>query len=211
MVTFVVSIPAAFVFYAPVLDKANYITGAGANAHSMVAMGALLEVILIIANVASAVVLFPVLKRQSEAGALGYVTARLVESTFIAIGIVSLLAIVTVREDGASGASAALGKSLVAIHDWTFLLGPGFIVGIGNGLLLGYLMYRSGLVPRRMAMLGSHRRSVDHRFGDPRALQRDRRRLARSGHRDHPGVHLGVVARHLPHRQGIPAVSHPLA
>jgi hypothetical protein len=100
------------------------------------------------------VVLFPILKRQNEAGALGYVTARIVESTFIAIGIVSLLAILTVRKDGVPGANAALGKSLLAIHDWTFLLGPGFIVGVGNGLLLGYLMYRSGLVPRGMAMLG---------------------------------------------------------
>ena len=47
-----------------------------------------------------------------------------------------------------------VGKSLVAIHNWTFLLGPGFLVGIGNGLILGYLMYRSGLVPRGMALLG---------------------------------------------------------
>ncbi len=50
--------------------------------------------------------------------------------------------------------SSTVGRSLVAIHDWTFLLGPGFVVGVGNGLILGYLMYRSGLVPRGMAMLG---------------------------------------------------------
>ncbi len=152
--TYVTSIAAQLVFYGPVLDKPDYITGAGANAYNSVALGALLEVLLIIANVGTAVVLFPILKRQSEAGALGYVAARLVESTFIAIGLVSLLTILTVREDGALGANAALGKALIAIHDWTFLLGPGFIVGVGNGLLLGYLMYRSGLVPRRMAMLG---------------------------------------------------------
>ncbi len=154
VITFATSIPAQLILYKPVLDKAGYITGAGAGASNAVSLGALLEVLLIVANVGSAVVLFPILKRQSEAGALGYVAARLVESTFIAIGIVSLLAIVTVRQDAAAGASAALGSALVAIHDWTFLLGPGFIVGIGNGLLLGYLMYRSGLVPRRMAMLG---------------------------------------------------------
>ena len=153
VITFVTSIP-ALLFYGPVLDKASYITGAGANVYNSVAFGALLEMVLIIANVASAVVLFPILKRQSEAGALGYVAARLVESTFIAMGIVSLLAILTVRQDGASGATAALGSALVGIHDWTFLLGPGFIVGFGNGLLLGWLMYRSGLVPRGMAMLG---------------------------------------------------------
>ena len=154
VMTFVTSIPAQLVLYGPLLDKSSYITGAGADAYNRVALGALLEVLLILANVGTAVVLFPILKRQSEAGALGYVAVRLVESTFIAIGIVSLLAILTVRDDGALGASAALGRSFVAIHDWTFLLGPGFIVGVGNGLLLGYLMYTSGLVPRRMAMLG---------------------------------------------------------
>ena len=124
------------------------------------AFGALLEVLLIIANVGTAVVLFPILKRQNEALALGYVGARLVECTFIAIGIVSLLAVVTLRQDfagaagGDPGSLVTVGQSLVAIHDWTFLLGPGFIVGIGNGLILGWLMYRSGLVPRAMAMLG---------------------------------------------------------
>ena len=156
VITFLTSIPAALLFYTPVLDHTNYILGAGAD--TRVAWGALLEMLLIIANVGSAVVLFPVLKRQNEGLALGYVTARVIESTFIAIGIVSLLAIVTLRQDvgGPGGASSLvpLGRSLVAIHDWTFLLGPGWIVGLGNGLILGYLMYRSGLVPRRMAMLG---------------------------------------------------------
>jgi len=156
VITFLTSIPAALLLYTPVLDHANYIVGAGAD--TRVALGAFLEVLLIVANVGSAVVLFPVLKRQNESLALGYVTARVIESTFIAIGIVSLLAIVTLRKDvggaGGAGSLVPLGRSLVAIHDWTFLLGPGWIVGVGNGLILGYLMYRSGLVPRRMAMLG---------------------------------------------------------
>jgi hypothetical protein len=85
------------------------------------------------------------------------VAARLVECTFIAIGIVCLLAVVKLRQN-AGGADAgsllADAKSLVAVRDWTFVLGPGFVVGVGNGLILGYLMYRSGLVPRGLAMLG---------------------------------------------------------
>jgi hypothetical protein len=82
------------------------------------------------------------------------------ESAFIAVGILSLMAVVSLRQDvgGAAAANAGslvtTGRSLVAIHDWTFLLGPGWVVGVGNGLILGYLMYRSGLVPRGMAMLG---------------------------------------------------------
>jgi uncharacterized protein DUF4386 len=156
LITFVTAIPAVLL-YDSVLNDAGYITGAGAD--TRVFLGAFLELLLIIANIGTAVVLFPILKRQSESIALGYVTARVVECVFIAVGIVSVLAVVTLRQDlaGARSDPATLdtvGRSLVAIHDWTFLLGPGFVVGVGNGLMLGYLMYRSGLVPRRMAMLG---------------------------------------------------------
>ena len=104
--------------------------------------------------------LFPILKRQSESIALGYVASRVLESTIIVVGLVSLLSVVTLRQDvggaGAadSGSLVIAGRSLVAFHDWTFLLGPQFCAGFGNGVLLGYLMYRSGLVPRRMALLG---------------------------------------------------------
>ena len=155
IITFLTSIPAALVLYTPVLDDANFALGAGADGG--VALGAFLEVLLIVANVGTAVALFPILKRQSEPLALGYVSARLVECTFIAIGIASLLAVVTLRQDAAgadAGSLVTAGQSLVAIHDWTFLLGPGWVVGVGNGLILGWLMYRSGLVPRGMAMLG---------------------------------------------------------
>ncbi len=154
LITFVVSI-AALLLYAPVLHPAKYIVGAGAD--TRVRLGAACELILIIANVGTAVVLFPILKRQNESLALGYVAARLVESTFIAIGIVSVLAVVTLRQNAASADAGSLvtaGKSLVAVRNWTFVLGPGFVVGVGNGLILGYLMYQSRLVPRGMAMLG---------------------------------------------------------
>jgi len=155
IITFVASIPAALALYTVVLDHPNYIVGAGAD--NRIALGALLEMILIVANIGTAVVLFPILKRQNESLALGYVTARVMESAFIAVGILSLMAVVTLRQDvGAAGGDSLViaGRSLVAVHDWTFLLGPGWVVGVGNGLILGYLMYRSGLVPRGMAMLG---------------------------------------------------------
>ncbi len=158
LITYITSIPAFFVFYAPVLDDPRYVVGAGAD--NSVVLGAFLELILIIANIGTAVVLFPILRRVNEILALGFVTARVVECVFIAVGILSVLSIVTLRQDlaGTAGADAAslvvVGQSLVALHDWTFLLGPGFVVGVGNGLILGYLMYRSGLVPRRMALLG---------------------------------------------------------
>jgi Domain of unknown function (DUF4386) len=154
IVTFVTSIPARFIFYAPVLDEPNYVTGVGDAAWALVATGVVLELFLIISNIGTAVVPFPILKRQNEVGALGYVTARVMECVFIAIGIVSMLAILTVRQDAPSGTDAALGQGLEAVYEWSFRIGPGFIVGVGNGLILGWLMYTSGLVPRWMAMFG---------------------------------------------------------
>ena len=152
--TFVTSIPAYFFFYAPVRDNPGLITGTGADPTASVALGAALEVFLIIANVGTAVVIYPILKRQSEIGAIGYVSARLVEGMFIAIGIVSLLTFLLMRQQATAGTDAALGEAFVAIYDRAFLIGPGFFAGFANGVVLGYLMYRSGLVPRGMAMLG---------------------------------------------------------
>ena len=98
--------------------------------------------------------IYPILKRQSEIGAIGYVSARLVEGIFITIGIISLLTFLFMRQEASAGADSALGEAFVAIYDRAFLIGPGFFAGFANGVVLGYLMYRSGLVPRGMAMLG---------------------------------------------------------
>jgi len=157
MVLTFISIP-ALLLYDPVLNHTSFVAGSGGNGR--VYLGALFEMLTLIGGIGMAVTLFPVLRRQSESLALGYVTVRVVESCLIAVGIVSLLAVVTLRQDLAGGAgtdSASLilsGRSLVAIHDATFLLGPAFCAAIGNGLILGYLMLRSGLVPRRLAQLG---------------------------------------------------------
>jgi hypothetical protein len=153
--TFVFSIPALF-FYDPVLHDAGYILGGGFD--TRISTGALFEILLAICNIASAIVLFPIVKRVKEAVALGYVASRIVESVIILAGDISLMSIVTLRANfGPGGDTDALtmaGRSLLAFHEWTFLLGPQFCAGFGNGLLLGYLIYRSGLVPRRMALLG---------------------------------------------------------
>jgi hypothetical protein len=152
IITFITSIP-ALALYQPVLDHpVAYVAGAGHD--NKIILGAFLELLLIIANIGTAVVIFPIVKRLSEGLALGYVTARLVESTFILVGIVAMLAVVTLRQQDSGGAEGSIAYTLAAIKDWTFILGPGWVVGWGNGLILGYLMYRSGLVPRQMAMLG---------------------------------------------------------
>jgi hypothetical protein len=154
IITFVTSIP-AMLLYDPLLNDPNFILGGGGDARIFTA--ATLELLLIIANIGTAVVPYAIFKRYNERLALGFVAARVIECVFIAVGIVSVLAIMTLRQDpaGASdGTLTAIGRSLVAVHDATFLLGPGFVVGVGNGLILGYLMYTSGLVPRRLAIFG---------------------------------------------------------
>ena len=152
LITFVTSIPALLLFQPVLDDPVGYIASAGQD--NRILFGAFLELLLIIANIGTAVVLFPIAKRQSEELALGYVTARLFECTFILVGIVAVLGIVTLQQEVAGAAEGSVAYTLAAIKDWTFLLGPGWVVGWGNGLILGYLMYRSGLVPRKMAWLG---------------------------------------------------------
>jgi uncharacterized protein DUF4386 len=152
LVTYVTSILGLWL-YQPVLDDpVGYIAGAGQD--NRILLGVLLELLLIIANIGTAVVIFPVVRRQSEELALGYVTARLFECTFILVGIVAVLGIVTLQQDVAGAAEGSVAYTLAALKDWTFMLGPGWVVGWGNGLILGYLMYASELVPRKMTWLG---------------------------------------------------------
>ena len=155
LVTIVASVPAQYVSYAPVLTNARYVLGAGAD--TRVVWGGLLELITALACIGTAVVLFPVVRRQHEGAALGFVTARVLEAALIVTGIVSMLSVTTLRQPDATGTEGtslvAAADALVAIHDWTFLLGPGIFPGI-NALLLGYLMYRSGLVPRTIPLIG---------------------------------------------------------
>jgi len=159
--TFVTSIPARILFVDGLgasWDDMRFIPGDVSE--TSLRVGAILEFALIIANIATAVVIYPLVKRLSATLALGYVTARIMESVFIAVGLMSIISILSVNDAlaGAAGAEAtalaAQGNSLVDTYDWAFLFGPGLVVGFGNGLMLGYLMYRSGMVPRPMAMLG---------------------------------------------------------
>ena len=153
LLTFVTSI-AGVLLYGPVLDEKDYILSGGAD--DRIVLGALMEIGLVITAIGTAAVLFPIARRYSETLAISFVASRIVESTIIAVGAISLLSILTLGQESAGDQGALLvqGEALVAIHDWTFLFGPGFCVGVGNGIILGYLMYKSGLVPRRLAMLG---------------------------------------------------------
>ena len=152
LITFATSIP-ALLLYQPVLDDpVGYIAGAGHD--KRVLFGAFLELLLIISNIGTAVVIVPIMWRRYKELSIGYVMARVLESTFILVGIVAVLGIITLRNQDAGASEGTLAYTLAAIKDWTFLLGPGWVVGWGNGLILGYMMYRSQLVPRPWPWLG---------------------------------------------------------
>ena len=155
LITFI-SIP-TLALYGPVKNHRDWILGSGS--HTGVLVGGFLEVIVALAGIGTAVTLYPVVKRQNEGVALGFVTARVLEAAMIFTGVISLLSLVTLRQDlgGAAGANAAAlvttGASHVAVYNWTFLLGQTLMPCI-NALLLGSLMYRSRLVPRIIPVLG---------------------------------------------------------
>ena len=159
--TFVTSIPARILFINGVgasWSDMRFVPGDTSNAS--LKLGAVLEFGLIFTQIATAVVIYPLVRRQSETVSLGYVSARIMESVFAAIGIISIISVVSVADalGGAGGVGATAlgtqGNSLVHSYEWAFLWGPGLVAGIGNGIMLGYLMYRSALVPPRMALLG---------------------------------------------------------
>lgn len=157
IVTYVTSISAKIGFYPPLFDG-NYVTGPGED--SRVLWGAFAECILIIANIGTATALYTVVKGRYPNLGLSFIAARIMESVFIGAGILAVLTLVTLRQDYAAAGEqsaaglAAVGDAFLVMQEWTFNLGPAFVVGVGNGCILGWMMFRSNLVPRRLAVLG---------------------------------------------------------
>src|SRR5919206_595505 len=156
LITHVTSVPAAFL-YDSILNRSNYVLGSGSD--TQVVLGAFLEVICALGIVGTSVSLFPVVRRWSEGGALGYVGLRTLEAGIIAVGVLPLLTAVTLRQHLAGTAGidtaslAVVGNGLVEMHKWTRLLGPGLVCGV-NTSVMAYLLYRSRLVPRIIPILG---------------------------------------------------------
>lgn len=158
LVTFAASIPQLKLFADVIADPAGYISNPGSNA--ALQWGSVLEFLTAASGVATAVLLYPVTRRVSRSAAIGFVTSRVVEAALILVGVVSILSVVTLQQHfagaGASAQAQALGvagEALIAMRQWTFLLGPGVMAGV-NDLLLGYILYRSGLVGRVIPIVG---------------------------------------------------------
>jgi hypothetical protein len=133
------------------VKSANYILGAGPDTSAII--GGILEIIVALAGIGTAVVLFPVLKKQNEGAALGLVASRVLESGTIFVGVAFLLSIVTLRQAGAGADALVTSHALAALYDRIFLLGQSFMPAICD-LLLGFLLYKSRLVPRGLSLIG---------------------------------------------------------
>lgn len=157
LITFAASIPPVLYFLTPVLNDPNYIVSTGAD--TRVVIGCLLDGVNALAGIGSAVAFYPVARRLNESLALGFVTTRMFEAAVIMVGVVSLLAVVTMRRDagGTTGADQAslvtTGQALVAVRDYTFQFGPNISAAL-NALMIGTILYRSRLVPRILPTMG---------------------------------------------------------
>jgi len=145
-------------FYQPILTGPDYLINGVAN-QNQVSLGVLMELILVCSNMGTAIGLFPLLKPYSERIALGHFSFRFLEVVIITIGIVSVLSLLTLSQDFVAAAAPdvstyhAAGTLLLAVHTWTFALGPLFMLGV-NTFMYSYLLYKSKLVPRPLAGLG---------------------------------------------------------
>jgi hypothetical protein len=157
LLTFAFSIP-AFFLYEPVLTDTDYIVSSDGRNDTRIILGAMFEMFTALAGIGTAVAAYPVIRRQSEAASLGFVTTRIYEAAVMLIGVIALTSLVSLRQaSGAAGTDEAsmiaVGQALVAIRDQTAIFGPGFVAAL-NALLFGSVLFSSRLVPRVIPALG---------------------------------------------------------
>ncbi|MED4454924.1 DUF4386 domain-containing protein [Metabacillus fastidiosus] len=146
------------ILYDPILNGSDYLSKGSEHANQVI-LGALMELVLVVAAIGTATTMFPILRKYNETIALWHVCFRFLEAIVITVGVISVLSLLTLsREFAAAGAPdiasfQASGTLLKSIHDWTFLLGPNFMLGI-NTMMYSYILYKTKLVPRFIPILG---------------------------------------------------------
>lgn len=148
LITFI-SIPTLSLYNA--IHMPNYVTGNGPDSAAII--GGILEIIVALASMGSAIALYPVLKKQNDGLALGLVASRILEAGTIFVGVAFILTVVTMRQEGSGANALATSHALMILYDRIFLLGQSFMPAI-NDMLLGYLLYQSKLVPRGLSLIG---------------------------------------------------------
>lgn len=150
-ITWVSSI-VGLIMYGPILNHSEYIFNSISKGH--IVTGALLEIICALGNIGTGLALYPIVRRQSESLALGYVVLRTLEASIIMVGVLPLLALLTLHQDMPTTAgTAGIQSALIAFHNFSFILGPSLVCGV-NTMTLAFVLYRSGLVARFIPRLG---------------------------------------------------------
>lgn len=150
-ITWVSSI-VGLIMYGPILNHSEYIFDSISRGH--IVTGAFLEIICALGNIGTGLALYPIIRRHSESLALGYVVLRTVEASIIMVGVLPLLGLLTLHQDVPSAAgTAGIQSALIAMHNFSFILGPSLICGV-NTMTLAFLLHRSGLVARFIPLLG---------------------------------------------------------
>ncbi|GLV59155.1 hypothetical protein KDH_59830 [Dictyobacter sp. S3.2.2.5] len=153
-----VTVVLGLILYNPILGGPEYLLKGAANKNQVI-LGAIMELLLVCSAIGTAVGLFPYLRKYNESIALGYLCFRFLEAVLITIGIIAVLSLLTLSQEFATAATPNVsayqvsGSLLIAVHDWTFKLGPDFMLGI-NTALYSSLLYKSRLVPRFIAIMG---------------------------------------------------------
>jgi hypothetical protein len=146
------------ILYEPILKGSDYLIK-GSEHGNQVILGAIMELILVVSAVGTATTMFPILRKYNETIALWHVCFRFLEAVVITIGIISVLSLLTLSREYVAAGSPDIasfqvsGTLLKAVHDWTFMLGPLFMLGI-NTMMYSYIFYKTKLVPRFIAILG---------------------------------------------------------
>ena len=152
-----VSAVIAVIFYQPVLSDQWYLAVEN-GFETKILLGVLNDLLLVVSAVGTAVMLFPYIRKWNEHLALGYLCFRFMEAVFIAIGLVSILGLVSLSIQFESGSltkenAQGAGFLLQAFHRWTFMLGPNLMLGI-NTFLYSYLLFKTGIIPQFLAIFG---------------------------------------------------------
>ena len=206
LITFATSIPALLLYEPALRHPVPFVAGSG-NVNRIY-LGAVLELLLIIANIGTAVVIVPIMRRQFEELSIGYVTARIIECTFILVGIVCMLGIATLQQQVAGAAEGTVAYTLAALKDWTFMLGAGLDRRLGQRIDSRLHDVPHTTRAAAVAVARAHRRAAAHRVRDGNHVRRgpSEQHAARPArHRDRPGVPVGVVPRRLLHHLGFQA------
>ncbi len=140
-----------------VIDSPDDFLNVSSNENQII-IGCLLVLVDALAVIFIAILVFPILKKYNEGLALGYIGLRIFEGVVFIIGVISILAILTLSQEYVAGTleapySQGLVALLLGVYDWSWLVGPLIFFALST-LPFYYLLYQSKLIPQWLSGWG---------------------------------------------------------